>query len=269
MEAAPTLYKPVTANSLKIIAVIAMFVDHASSFITPNSSPLDMAIHTFGRLAAPIMCYLIAEGYFYTTSIKKYVLRLAILSVISHFPFVWYFELNWLRATSVIWSLTLGLVALAACKSEKLPSLLKPLAVALCCLLAWTANWNFIAVLWIVSFGIFRGSSAKQMTGFSLIGMIYIIRGLNDSGWFSLPSLGSLLAKPSEILAVFSSPGGIVAVPAEGAFGLYRLGIFLAIPLFLFYGGKLGRKSNLIKWGFYAFYPLHLFALFLLRRLGF
>ncbi|MCS0543528.1 conjugal transfer protein TraX, partial [Aeromonas veronii] len=45
----------------------------------------------------------------------------------------------------------------------------------------------------------------------------------------------------------------------------YQIGIFLAIPLLLMYKGKRGRKSNLLKWGFYVFYPLHLIVLYIIK----
>ena len=46
---------------------------------------------------------------------------------------------------------------------------------------------------------------------------------------------------------------------------LYQCGIFLAIPLLACYNGRRGRRSRVIKWGFYLFYPLHLLLLLGLR----
>jgi len=46
-------------------------------------------------------------------------------------------------------------------------------------LLAYNANWNYIAVLWIVNFGLYRNDFKKQIIGYSLIGLLfYIIQGL-------------------------------------------------------------------------------------------
>ena len=47
----------------------------------------------------------------------------------------------------------------------------------------------------------------------------------------------------------------------------YQIGIFLAVPLLLFYKGRQGKKSNVMKWGFYAFYPFHLLLLELVKMI--
>lgn len=213
-----------------------MILDHASVWLVPKGTPLDIFLHVFGRLAAPIMCFLIAEGYFYTSDIKKYTSRLFLLAVVSHFAYLMYFDLKWWQATSVIWSLTMGLVALIACLNTKLSLWMKPLVVALCCMLAWTANWNYIGVLWIVFLGIFRDNFKKQIISFAIIGIfLYAIPGVAEHGWIVLS----------------------------------RFGVLLAIPIFALYNGKIGKKSNLIKWGFYIIYPLHLIVLYILRFLLF
>lgn len=41
-----------------------------------------------------------------------------------------------------------------------------------------------------------------------------------------------------------------------------RLGVFLSRPLLWLYNGQLGRKSKLLQWACYWFYPLHLLLIF-------
>ncbi|WP_043932455.1 TraX family protein [Bacillus sp. EB01] len=224
------------ANTIKVIAIIAMIVDHTAIWLVPEGTVLDQIVHAFGRIAAPIMCYLIAEGYFHTSNINKYIKRLFIFAVISHFPFVMYLDLEWWQATSVIWSLLMGLVALKVSQQTELHLLLKVILIGLCCLLAWTADWNYIAVLWVLFFGLFRGQFNKQMLSFALIGTIFYI---------------------------------IPGIISEGTDTIFRLGIFLLIPIMALYNGQRGKKSNLIKWGFYVFYPGHLIILYLLRHVIF
>ena len=62
--------KPVaiSANALKILAVIAMITDHSVALVLPYGSVLRLILRIFGRIAAPIMCFMIAEGYHYTSS---------------------------------------------------------------------------------------------------------------------------------------------------------------------------------------------------------
>ncbi|WP_245959337.1 TraX family protein [Neobacillus piezotolerans] len=224
------------ANAIKVIAIIAMIVDHTAIWLVERGTTLDIVIHTFGRLAAPIMCYLIAEGFHYTSNLKKYKKRLFIFALISHFPFVLYFGLEWWQGTSVIWSLLMGLVALGISKRDDIPLGLKGVLVCICCLLAYTADWNYIAVLWVMFFGIFRGNFRMQMTSYATIGTVfYIIPGIVSMGFDSI----------------------------------FRFGILLVIPLLAIYNGERGKKSNLIKWGFYIFYPAHLLILYLFRHIIF
>ncbi|KGA95780.1 membrane protein [Alkalihalobacillus alcalophilus ATCC 27647 = CGMCC 1.3604] len=223
--------KFINSNALKLLAVIAMVVDHASIWLVPDDTTLAIFARGFGRLAAPIIGYMIAEGYFYTSNKQKYLKRLFIFALISHFPFVMYFGLEWWQGTSVIWGLFMGLVALAISQTTYISRLIKVMIIALCCLLAWTADWNYILVLWILFFGIYKGQFKMQMISFAFIGTVfYILPGI---------SLGMDYA--------------------------FRFGILLAIPFLALYNGERGKSSALIKWGFYVFYPAHLLVLYILR----
>ena len=73
------------ANQLKIIAIIAMTIDHLAAFVP--IVPLKMAMRLIGRRTAPIMCFMIAEGYYHTSNRKRYLGRLILFAVISHFAY--------------------------------------------------------------------------------------------------------------------------------------------------------------------------------------
>ncbi len=76
-----------SALNLKYIAIIAMFIDHFAWLFVNTNSVLGQLMHSIGRLTAPIMCFFIAEGYYKTSNIKKYLFRLGIFAVISILPF--------------------------------------------------------------------------------------------------------------------------------------------------------------------------------------
>lgn len=227
-----------TANKLKIIAIIAMFFDHFFAIFLAHNTIIGLASRTPGRIAAPIICYFIAEGYHYTSNREKYILRLLIFAAISHIPYILLFGFTFFQATSIIWGLAMGLIALTAVKSDKLPLLIKPIVVAACCALALTANWNYVAVLWIVAFGLFYGNFNRQILAFCAVGIVF------------------------HLIPTYLNFGPI----HEGYPHWYQLGIFLAIPLLALYNGKLGRKSKIISWSFYVFYPGHLLLIYLLDR---
>ena len=76
-----------TGNQLKIFAIIAMTIDHLTSVIIPGYEKAwwIVGLHIIGRLAAPIMWFMIVEGYRYTRNLKKYISRLFLFAFISHF----------------------------------------------------------------------------------------------------------------------------------------------------------------------------------------
>ncbi|SOC40878.1 TraX family protein [Ureibacillus acetophenoni] len=226
---ANVVQREMTSNQLKYIAIILMFFDHLFAVFIDQSSLEGALSRIPGRIVAPIMCYLIAEGFFYTSNVNKYIKRLLIFSAISHFPYVLYFGIPWWKGTSVFWSLALGLIALAVVKGTKYPVYVKVLAVIACCILAVPADWYYIGVLWILFFGLFRGDIVKQLISFAVIGVLFhVTHRIYDFGWL----------------------------------WLNQLGMFLAVPLLLLYKGKQGKKSKILKWGFYIFYPLHLLLLY-------
>lgn len=228
--------KDLTSNTLKYIAIIAMFFDHLFAVFILHDSVEGALSRIPGRIVAPIMCYLIAEGYFFTSDAKKYAKRLLIFAAISHFPYVIYFGLPWWKATSVFWSLALGLIALAIYKNEKLPLLVRILLIVLCCAFAIPADWNFVAVLWILFFGIYKGQFNKQIISFIVIGIVFhLVPTIINSGWSHA----------------------------------YQFGIFLALPFLVLYKGRRGKKSKFLKWGFYVFYPAHLLILFIIYKIVF
>jgi len=215
-----------------------MLLDHVAGILLPANTLIFMILKAAGRIVAPVFCFLIAEGFHYTSNIKKYIFRLFVFALISHVPYNLAFGQPFFPYTSVFWALLMGLIALTAVKSDKVHIVLKLAVLAACCALSYTANWNFVAVLWIVGFGIFRGNLARQIISFCVIGIIF--------------HLGPVCFR------FFINNGAYLH--------WYQFGIFLAIPFFLLYSGKLGKKSKIITWSFYIFYPVHLIILYLVDR---
>jgi len=215
-----------------------MFLDHFVTVFLPHNHILSLALRLLGRTVAPIMCFFIAEGYYYTSNRKKYISRLLIFAAISHLPYNIAFGYTFFQATSVIWSLAMGLIALTALKNKELHILIRLLILAMCCALSVRANWNFTAVIWIVFFGLFHGNFKKQIVAFCITGLVlYLSLAFYRFGFFH------------EVYPQW-----------------FQLGIFLAIPLLAMYNGKPGKKSKVVSWAFYVFYPAHLILILLLNK---
>lgn len=227
--------KGLTSNALKIIAIAAMTIDHFTSVIYPGY-PKDIGIillHTIGRLAAPIFWFFIAEGYYYTRNVKKYIGRLLILAVISHFaynfafgiPFV-PFQTTVFNQTSIFWALALGLIALAIKDSDnpKLKPWIKEIIIWIIYILAFCADWSSIAVMVIVSNGVNRGNFKKQMVNMLCSVAIY-----------------------SFVYFLF----------IDKVYGILQMTVAFSIPLLKMYNGERGKMKGM-KGVFYLYYPLHL-----------
>lgn len=227
-----------TANKLKIIAIISMFFDHFVAVFIQHDSIQGILLRIPGRISAPIICYFVAEGYFYTSNKNKYILRLVIFALISHVPYNLLFGFGFFQATSIIWGLALGLIALTVIKDDRYNIVVKVLVLLLACFLSLRANWNFVAVLWIVGFGLFRGNLKHQMYSFIIIGVIFHLI-------------------PTFIYFGFSHS----LYPHW-----YQLAFIIAIPFLLMYNGKLGKKSKTLSLLFYTFYPGHMLLLYLIDQ---
>lgn len=133
-----------SARAIKDIAVCAMLFDHFVAVFWAGDPLVGLLLRIPGRITAPVMCYFIAEGFFHTHDLRRYMARLLVFAVLSHFPYVVYFRLSWLHATGVLWPLFLGLAALACFKS-RLPGWARIAGVLACCLLAYPGDWGYVA----------------------------------------------------------------------------------------------------------------------------
>ena len=64
-----------TGNALKLIAVLCMLIDHIAWAFVPTASAAGVVMHIIGRITAPVMCFMLTEGYRYTSNFKGYVRR--------------------------------------------------------------------------------------------------------------------------------------------------------------------------------------------------
>ncbi len=236
--------KGLNSNALKMIAIIAMTIDHIAWLVFPDypHEVLPVILHTIGRLTCPIMCYFIAEGYHYTKNIRKYTCRLFVFAVISHFAYIFasadfvdrksfipFYYGNILNQTSVIWPLAWGLVMLRIVNSEKIPKQwVKTVLILLICLVTFPSDWSCIASLCILAFGTNRGKLRTQ----SMWLIIYV--------------------------AIYAA---VYCFAIDWVYGLVQMGVVLAIPFIKLYNGERGKSPRInkfMKWFFYIYYPLHL-----------
>ena len=223
-----------TGSILKLIACIAMLVDHMAAFlpgdfmnmkdtlfmIGERAVSLRLIMNSIGRIAFPIFAFLITEGFVHTHDRRKYGLRLLAFAFISEIP------LNLAKSgeflyprQNVFFTLLLGYLGL--CMIEYFRNDRKKMAGALGLL--------FLASLLLrADYGSF---------GFGFIILLYMLRERKF-----IMAVTACCVLPSRWI------GGAGFIPI------------------LMYNGKRGfLKGKWTKYAFYIFYPLHLLILYLIR----
>ena len=77
-----------SGSTLKVIAVLSMIVDHwCYLFAEQGTDIYEIGRMWIGRVAFPIFCFLLVEGFQKTGCRKRYGLRLLLFAFLSEIPF--------------------------------------------------------------------------------------------------------------------------------------------------------------------------------------
>ena len=241
-----------SGGALKYIAMAAMLLDHLGLvlFVDYYSMPGGL-FHFVGRFTAPIIFFLIVEGYHHTRSPNRYTLRLALFAAISYLPFI-YFSTGGLPTVfnfftmNVLYTLLLGLLAVRARHEIRNP-IFSLLAIFACFVLAQYGDWGYFAVGAILLLDVCYGARKNQQLALGVLVMVYYL----------VPTISYATQLPFQ---------PYTALPYL-SMALVLSGMLVPIWMIGRYNGQRGRVSQWGKWAFYVFYPLHLLALGLLRKL--
>ena len=202
-----------------------------------------MFLRGVGRMAFPIYCFLLVEGFFYTRDVKKYALRLLVLAIISEIPFDWALYgmvFNW-RKANVVFTLLIGLILIwvleESKKKGKLFGIEKTVPRKLVVLLFYVAGCVIA----------YFAHTDYNMVGVATIVMMYCCRGED-------------LKK--RLLAF----GAGVAILTLGCGTMEAWAFLMLIPVAL-YSGKRGSSSKIIRYAFNYFYPFHLLIIGIVRAI--
>lgn len=251
-------------NMLKIFAAMTMLLDHAAltvvyvllekhpdywKLVTSTEStteqlsaiPADymnlFTIYTIlrlvGRIAFPIFCFLIYEGFVHTSDVKRYLTRLGILALVSELPFNLIVSrvntgksaLFYPQLQNTVLALFLALLMLTVMKRMEAAEItpkatIKQFIGQLVCLLVFAVvailcrvDYSYLGILAIGAFYLFRNSKKLQII------------------------CGAVLFLSSNIAALFAF-----------------------IPIYMYNGVLL--RSKKFQYFFYIFYPAHLLVLY-------
>lgn len=232
--------KGLSSNQLKLIAILAMTIDHLAWTLFPGYDTRWFVVlaHIIGRLTAPIMWFFIAEGYHHTRNVKKYTARLFALAVISHFAYNFCFGIPFVplkasifNQTSVVWSLAWGLVLLRLLDRHIGNVWQQAVLILFICLITFPSDWSCIAAMAILFMGANRGNFQLQMMWMMIWTLVY---------------------------------AAVYFLFIHRVYGIVQLFTCLTIPLLRLYNGERGSWKGMGKL-FYAYYPAHLFLCGILR----
>ncbi len=236
-----------TSNMLRIIAVLLMLSDH----IWATYMSFGNWMTYIGRMAFPIFAFQIAEGFVHTSNFKKYALRLLGFALLTEIPFNLFYSSRWFNPyhQNVLFTLLLGLLAIRVLNNLKNNFKGKNIALSL----LWLALICIGATLGFVDYG---------FLGMLTVVMFYILRDFPFAWLAQLVAMVLInvvffegLVVPVELL------GKTFEIPTQG------FAVFSLIPIWL-YGGRKGKSSKVMQYGFYAFYPVHMLILYLIKLLA-
>ena len=228
-------FKIMSGSTLKILACVAMFIDHFAkiylikfdwarmtlfSIFGRNFSVVQLMV-MFGRFAFPIFAFLLVNGFLHTKDRKRYGLNLFIFALLSEIPFNLLFN-NALTfpKQNVMFTLLLGYLAL-------------------CCL------------------DYFKGKPLISV--FSIV-LLYVMTRLIKADYGASGYLFILL------LYGLRKEKAIQSLACSMLLSMKFMVFLSFIPINMYNGERGFIKTRFSKYCFYAFYPLHMLFIYLLAK---
>ncbi|MBR6650203.1 MAG: hypothetical protein IKL36_02215 [Clostridia bacterium] len=233
-------------NTLKIIAAVAMLLDHIGYLFFPKI----MIFRIIGRIAFPIFAFMIAEGCRYTKSKVKYFLTMTVLGLLIQLVYYFYSK----KATfTVIITFSISILLIYGLQSVK-------------------------AIILDSKSKLFEKLLVVELFAMSVVA-VYVLNQIVsiEYGFYGclLPVAASLLHKPANIsdsifekldkIPVHVAVMGVCLALMSVQRGWVQPYSLLSLPLLLLYSGKRGKTN--MKYFFYIFYPAHLAVLEGIRML--
>lgn len=231
-------------TQMKLIAIFAMVLDHTAMFLlSPKTYPelfgLYAMMRTIGRLTGPTMFFFLAEGFRYTSSRRKYALRLLVFGLISQIPYALVHRHGLLDPElNVILTLFVAFLILEV--SERIENRGLNLLVVFGLMLMTTPfDWGLVGPLLAWFFWRHADNRPLQRRFYAFVCVLMTV----------MPCLHYLQIGEPWYLEI------------------WQLGMFLFLPFLSLYNGEAGQGGFVGRWLFYLFYPVHLLVIWLILGL--
>jgi len=223
-----------SGSALKLIAVITMLIDHVAHFLFAQMPfMMETRFHALGydisfylicrligRIAFPIYCFLITEGFQHTHDRRKYALNLFIFALISEIPWnLAHGGTLFYKSQNVFFTLFLGLMCLIVYESYQDDR---------------KKQLSYLLVLSLIALLL------KADYGFKGMGLVFLLNLLRDKPIPRAIIGSSMLSNPAAAIVAF-------------------------IPISYYNHERGFIQGKTAKYLFYAFYPVHMLILYLIK----
>lgn len=237
--------KLLSRDVIKYIAMFTMLLNHTAQIFLVKGTLLCEVLTAIGYFTAASMIYFLIEGFAYTHSKKKYIMRLFLFAMISEIPFCLAFtngKIIEFCGLNMLYTLCLcfGIVWVF---DGAWKMVWKVCFAVLVILFSFICDWGLLAPIFTLLF-MWAGKSGKK-TGIAF--------GISTALFGLLNFIGGIGLYPAgvNLLYAFLDMAGMAAA-----------GICI---IFLYNGKRMEKGRNFSKWFFYIFYPAHLLVLGILR----
>lgn len=229
---------------LKIIAVVAMFIDHMGVVIFPGV----IEMRVIGRMALPLYAWCLVVGSVKTHDPLRYGFRLLILALISQPLYMVALNHSW-NDLSILYLLLIGLIAIQGIRHKFFFS--QFWAPVLCYILlgALKVDYGWRGLTFILVLYLVRQSKSGLVVAYLTYALFW---GSSSS------TVMSLFGYPLDFLNWMG-----IGVVLTAFFHLQSM-IWLSLPLIAL---PTHTGLRLPKWLSYALYPIHLIVLIVMRLL--
>ena len=237
----------ISSAGLRIFAMGFMLCDHLWAMLFPSEEWLTC----IGRTAFPIFAFMVAEGYLHTHDLRRYMLRMLVWALLAEIPFNLMYGSSILYPyhQNVLWTFLLSLLLILLIEKSKsrfqpVPAAFLSAGITLAGFVlgyVTMADYYGAGILTVLTFYFFRNKDWKSR--FCQFLCLYIL---------NVKLLGGYYYE----VQIF---GFDIELIQQG-FALLAL-----IPIWL-YQGRQGFHNKAFQYFSYAFYPVHMLLLFIIRE---
>lgn len=251
------LFCGISLNILKIIGIITMLIDHVAVYFSYKLTPeIYFVCRVIGRIAMPLFVFILVQGYIHTSNLKKYILRLGGLAIVTQLLLIilTYINKNYFinymnnlgGILNILFSFVLSLILLKSLDTNKkfitkfnkyLNFIFRIISIICVIVIYYYLNIDYKFVVPIMAVNFFAFERIKQKT------------------------------KNENLNLFFTSIELVLMMVIAIIYNRIEMYTIVDVLLLLLYNGKKKNRLELNKIFTYAFFPIHHFILYLVAML--